>query len=95
MLLADRYRLVRKVGEGSIGVVWVAHDTHLNDEEVACKILREELSQKREAVAALKREVLLTRKLRHPNILAIYTFWETGPLAFITMEYIAGQVATR
>ena len=90
MMLADRFRLVRPAGEGSIGVVWVAEDTGLNDEQVACKILREELSRKREAVAALKREVLLTRKLRHPNILALYTFWETDPAAFITMEYVDG-----
>ena len=91
MLLADRVRLVRPAGEGSIGVVWVAEDTHLDDERVACKILREELSRKREAVAALKREVLLTRKLRHPNILAVYTFWEADPAGFITMEYVDGQ----
>jgi len=91
MMLADRFRLIRQVGEGSIGVVWVAEDTHLDNERVACKILREELSSKREALAALKREVLLTRKLRHPNILAVYTFWEAEPSGFITMEYVDGQ----
>ena len=91
MMLANRFRLVRPAGEGSIGVVWVAEDTHLDDEQVACKILREEFSRKREAIAALKREVLLTRKLRHPNILGVYTFWETDPAAFITMEYVDGR----
>ncbi len=90
-MLADRFRLVRPAGEGSIGVVWVAEDIHLNDERVACKILRDEFSRKREAIAALKREVLLTRKLRHPSILALYTFWETDQAAFITMEYVEGR----
>lgn len=90
-MLADRFRLVRPAGEGSIGVVWVAEDIHLNDEQVACKILREEFSRNREAIAALKREVLLTRKLRHPSILALYTFWETDQAAFITMEYVEGR----
>jgi len=91
MMLADRFRLLHQAGEGSIGVVWVAEDTHLDNERVACKILRDELSRKREALAALKREVLLTRKLRHPNILAVYTFWEAEPAGFITMEYVDGQ----
>ena len=90
-MLAGRFRLLRRAGEGSIGVVWVAEDTHLDNERVACKILRDELSRKREALAALKREVLLTRKLRHPNILAVYTFWEADPAGFITMEYVDGQ----
>lgn len=89
-LLAERFRLLRPLGEGGIGVVWLAEDTHLDGERVACKILREEVSTDREALPALKRELLLTRKLRHPNILAVFTFWETDPARFITMEYVDG-----
>ena len=62
----------------------------LDDEPVACKILRGQLSESRKALAALKREVLLTRRLRHPSILAVYTFWETDAARFLTMEYIEG-----
>ncbi len=89
-LLAGRFRLVRQLGEGGIGLVWLADDTLLNDEPVACKVLREELRGRRDTVADLKREVLLARKLRHPNVLALQTFWETDDAIFLTMEYIDG-----
>lgn len=88
--LAGRFRLVKTLGSGSIGVVWLAEDTQLDNEKLACKVLREDLRGRRETVADLKREVLLTRKLRHPNILSLYTIYETAEAQFVTMEYVAG-----
>lgn len=90
-LLADRFRLVRRLGEGSIGVVWLAEDVQLDNDLVACKVLRESLASRREMVADLKREVLLSRRLRHPNILAVYTFWDSPEAKFLTMEYLSGR----
>ncbi len=89
-ILAGRFRLVKTLGSGSIGVVWLAEDTQLDNEQLACKVLRDELRGQRETVADLKREVLLTRKLRHPNILSLYTFWESVEAQFVTMEYVEG-----
>ncbi|HEO72718.1 MAG TPA: hypothetical protein ENN80_15785, partial [Candidatus Hydrogenedentes bacterium] len=68
-----------------------ARDIQLEDDQVACKILRREYFNDRRAVADMKREVLLARRLRHRNILAVYTFWETSSERFITMEYIPGR----
>lgn len=90
-LLADRFLLQARIGRGGIGDVWLAQDTHLENELVACKVLKQALFHDRRAVSDLKREVLLTRRLRHPHILAVYTFWETGKARFITMEYVEGQ----
>jgi len=90
-MLADRFRLVRTLGQGAMGTVWLTQDTHLNDEPVACKLLSGALTHERRAVAYLKREVLLTRRLRHPHILAVYTFWDAAGLYFITMEYVPGE----
>ncbi len=89
-LLAGRFRLVRVLGQGSIGIVWLAEDTQLENERLACKVLRAGLGDRREMVADLKREVLVTRKLRHPNILPLHTFWETAAAQFVTMEYVDG-----
>ncbi len=89
-VLAERFRLERCVGQGGIGSVWLARDAQLDNDPVACKVLKETLQQDRRAVADLKREVLLTRRLRHPHILAVYTFWETDDTRFITMEYVEG-----
>lgn len=90
-LMMDRFRLVERLGRGGLGSVWLAQDVQLNDEPVACKILKPELYDDHQAVSDLKREVLLTRRLRHPNILGVYTFWETTGNRLITMEYIDGS----
>lgn len=90
-LLADRFRLVRLLGRGGLGNVWLGKDLLLDNEPVACKVLREDLSFDRRAIADLKREVLLARRLRHPNILAVHTFWETDAHRFIVMEYVEGS----
>ena len=88
--LADRFRLVEPVGQGGIGHVWLARDRSLDNASVACKILRPELAEDRAALADLKREVLLTRRLRHPAIVGVYTFWDAEPWRFVTMEYVEG-----
>ena len=91
LLLAGRFLLVRRLGLGGLGHVWLAEDRQLDGELVACKVLKDEFTHDRRAVADLKREVLLTRRLRHPHILAVYTFWETDANRFITMEYVDGK----
>jgi len=90
-VLAGRFRLMQPLGSGSMGLVWLAQDEQLENELLACKILRPDLGDCRELVADLKREVLVTRKLRHPNILALHTFWETSDAQFVTMEYVDGR----
>lgn len=89
-VLAGRFRLARCVGRGGIGEVWLAHDTQLEDEPVACKFLKASLANDHAALSDFKREVLLTRRLRHPHILGVYTFWEDAGRPFITMEHVAG-----
>ncbi|MFP4502673.1 MAG: protein kinase domain-containing protein [Candidatus Hydrogenedentota bacterium] len=89
--IADRFHLVRPLGRGGLGEVWLAEDRHLDGALVACKLLRESLLNDRRALADLKREVLLARRLRHPNILAVHTFWDTPGCRFVVMEYVAGQ----
>lgn len=90
-ILAERFELVRQLGRGGLGYVWLARDLQLDGDLAACKILRDDFFYDRCAIADMKREVLLTRKLRHRNILAVYTFWETPEYRFITMEYVDGQ----
>lgn len=90
-LMMDRFRLIQRLGRGGLGSVWLAEDVQLNHEPVACKILKPELYDDHQAVSDLKREVLLTRRLRHPHILGVYTFWETDSNRLITMEYIDGS----
>lgn len=90
-LLAGRFRLVERLGRGGLGTVWLGEDVQLENERVACKILKPEFYDDRRAVSDLKREVLLTRRLRHPHILAVHTFWETDEFRLITMDHVNGS----
>lgn len=89
--LGGRFRLIRPLGQGAAGVVWLAHDAELDDDPVAVKLLHGLLADDRQSIADLKREVLLARRLRHPHILGVYTFWEMDGARFITMEYVEGS----
>jgi serine/threonine protein kinase len=88
---AGRYTLVRHLGQGGMGVVWLARDERLG-EEVALKFLTPEISHDPEALADMRRETLKSRHLSHPNIIRIHDLFEgEGEPPFISMEYIEGK----
>jgi len=86
------YRIVDKLGEGGMGVVWKAVDTTL-DREVAIKVLPAAFVADTERLGRFEREAKLLASLNHPNIAAIYglhTRPEDG-LRFLSMELIGGE----
>ena len=95
------YRLVEKIGEGGMGVVWKAVDTSL-DREVAIKVLPPNLATDPERLARFEREAKLLASLHHPNIASVFGLHETGPstssgqgLRFLAMEYVPGEDLAR
>lgn len=92
IILAGRFKLIRRLGTGGMGDVWLAQDQQL-DEPVAVKILRTELAGDEQAIIDLMQEVKLTRKLRHPHIVAMHDYHmdKQKGLHFISMEYVKGQ----
>ena len=91
------YRLVDKIGEGGMGVVWKAIDTTL-DREVAIKILPDHFAADRERLARFEREARLLASLNHPHIAGIYGIHEapatgTGEpgTRFLAMELVSGE----
>ncbi len=91
VVLGDRFRLVRKIGAGGMGEVWLAEDHTLDNRPVALKMLRPELAEDAAAIVNLKREVVITRELRHPHIVGVFDFHQQGELGFVSMEYVAGK----
>jgi len=89
--LNDRYKLIRLLGAGSTGEVWLAEHIHLGRQE-AVKILREDLASDRELVGRFRREARAVNRLHHPSIVSIYDF---GQLAdgrlYLAMEFVAGE----
>ncbi len=84
-----RYTLIRQLGRGGMGVVWLAQDEKLG-REVALKFLPEVVAGDREAVADLKRETRRSLELTHPRIVRIYDFIDDGRAAAVSMEYVDG-----
>ena len=71
----QHYRLVDKIGEGGMGVVWKAVDTSL-DREVAIKVLPPALAGDAERLSRFQREAKLLASLNHPNIAIIHGLHE-------------------
>ncbi|MGH9873468.1 MAG: protein kinase domain-containing protein [Pyrinomonadaceae bacterium] len=84
------YRIIKKLGTGGMGEVYLAVDTKLN-RNVAIKVLSEETLRKENAKKRLIREAQAAAKLDHPNICTIYDVSEADSLTFIVMQYVEGQ----
>ncbi|MHC5028938.1 MAG: protein kinase domain-containing protein, partial [Planctomycetota bacterium] len=84
------YRIVDKLGEGGMGVVWRAVDTSL-DREVAIKVLPAEMASQPDRLARFEREAKLLASLSHPNIAGIHGIHEVDGTPFLAMELVEGQ----
>lgn len=84
------YRILRQLGEGGMGEVYLAEDTRLN-RDVALKFLSQRLVNDAWGKRQLKKEAQAVAKLDHPNICAVYGFEELDGHSFIVMQYIEGE----
>jgi serine/threonine protein kinase len=84
-----RYYLKRTLGEGGMGVVWLAHDRVL-EQPIALKFLAPHLIEDPHEVERLKTETRRSLKLAHPNIVRIHDFIQTPQGAAVAMEYVDG-----
>lgn len=87
--IVGHFKIVSKVGQGGMGVVYLARDERL-ERDVALKVLRDGLLADEAARKRFRKEALALSKLNHPNIALIYDFDSHGGLDFLVMEYVAG-----
>jgi serine/threonine protein kinase/Tfp pilus assembly protein PilF len=85
-----RYRLVKVLGQGGMGVVWLARDEEL-EREVALKFLPDLMIHDRAVIDQLKRETKRCLELTHPHIVRIYDFVHDERSGCISMEYVDGE----
>ena len=90
-LLAGRYRIVRQLGQGGMGSVWLAEDTQLDGKQFAIKMLPSILLSNKRAYRQLKGEAIVSMRLTHPNIVTLRAFEENNGNPFLVMDYIDGQ----
>src|SRR5690606_14525300 len=89
-VIADRYEVIRPLGRGGIGKVFLVRDRETGD-EVALKMLRTKYQRNERALKRFEREVSATRQLDHPCIVKILDVHQAPDLTFYTMEYVDGK----
>lgn len=93
-LLAGRYELLEKIGDGGMAVVYKARCRLLN-RFVAIKILKPEFAKNPDIIESFRRESQAAAGLSHPNIVGIFDVGREGNLHYIVMELIEGQTLSK
>jgi serine/threonine-protein kinase len=88
------YRILAKLGEGGMGIVYLAEDERLH-RKVALKTLPPALAEDPHRLARFEREVKSVAALNHPNIVTIYSVEETDGKRFFTMEHVEGKTLSQ
>jgi serine/threonine protein kinase len=90
LVVADRFRLVRLLGQGGMGAVWLAQHTGL-DVPCAVKFIHEQAARSPEIRARFEREAKAAAQLRSPHVVQIldHGVWEGTP--YIAMEFLEGE----
>lgn len=83
------FDIIRQIGAGGMGAVYLAHDTEL-DRQVAIKVIREEVHDQ-EVLDRFFREARAAAALRHPNIITIYACGQHEHQPFMVMEFVEGE----
>ncbi len=90
-LLVGRYRIVRPLGQGGMGSVWLVEDDQLDGKRFAVKMLPSILASNKKAYKQLKDEALVSMRLSHDSIVTLRAFEENGGNPFLVMDYVDGQ----
>ncbi len=88
---ADRYALERLLGSGGMGKVYLVSDSMLPGEKVALKVLNLELGSQDALIQRFLREVQLTRRVTHRNVVRTFDVGNSAGRLYFTMEVIEGQ----
>jgi predicted Ser/Thr protein kinase len=88
--MIGKYRIVREIGRGGMGVVYAAHQTEL-DRPVAIKVLAPHLAWERTFVDRFLHEARMAAKLNHPHIVTIYDVGQQDSIYYLVMRLVEGK----
>jgi len=93
-VLADRYHVVKKLGEGGMGQVYLAEHVKMGRRS-AIKVMNPSMTHDADAVARFNREAANASRITHPHVCAVYDFGETPDgMIYLAMEFIEGEPLT-
>ncbi len=91
-VFADRYTIVERIGQGGMGVVYLATEELAGKQrKIALKLIRADRLADQRAIDKLINEGALTQDIRHPNVVAVYNVGESGGKPFVAMDYVEGH----
>ena len=91
-ILHDTHRLVRRIGQGGMGVVYEARHARLPNQRFAVKVLHPRLLEDPTAYRRFKREAEISSQIGHPNIIFVTDFYDTPEgQPCIVMEFLEGE----
>jgi dipeptidyl aminopeptidase/acylaminoacyl peptidase len=94
-LIAERFLVVRFIARGGMGEVYEAKDQFLQDASIALKIIRPEIAANATSSSRFEQEVILARRVVHPNLCPIYEIFHceqpAPPFLFLTMRLLQGE----
>lgn len=93
-LINKRYMVMKTLGKGGMGIVYLVNDTYKNNMPFALKLIRNEIikSSRITGISAFKNEYEIMTRLKHPNLTGVYDFGEDKDNYFIIMEYLEGHI---
>ena len=86
----DQYKIIRALGHGGMGYVYLATDTKLN-RQVALKLISSDKSTDADVTRRFLHEAKAQANINHPNVATFYDIQESGTLHYIVMEYVEGR----
>jgi len=93
-VVADRYHVIKKLGEGGMGQVYLAEHVKMGRRS-AIKVMSPAMVHDPDAVARFNREAANASRITHPNVCAVYDFGETPEgLIYLAMEFVEGEPLT-
>ncbi len=93
-IVADRYRITKKLGEGGMGAVYLGEHVKMRRLS-AIKVISKSMANDPEAIARFNREAANASRINHHNVCSIYDFGETEDgIIYLAMEFIEGEALT-
>ena len=93
-VIADRYHVIKKLGEGGMGQVYLAEHVKMGRRS-AIKVMNPSMIHDPDAIARFNREAANATRITHPNVCAVYDFGETPEgVIYLAMEFIEGEPLT-
>jgi serine/threonine-protein kinase len=93
-VLAERYHMLKRLGEGGMGTVYLAEHVKMN-RQCAVKVMNGALLSDSDSAQRFAREASNAARIIHPNVAAVFDYGETDGVVYLVMEYVEGVSLTR